>query len=145
MDITPGTFAQLADSREGRMVLIEDDVCGFADELQRIDPALRLRVSEETGLFIVYQTDGPRQHLVTTATELDGRVVARVARIVHETKNGSYDLNAELERYEAEADRQAEHDRMEEQGPIFERLHHAIRKDKDWRGDRAFVAGSSDG
>jgi hypothetical protein len=139
LDIRPGTIAQVAQLRSGQLVTIENDVCGFASQLKRIDPSLRLRLSEETGLFVVYQQLGVKEHLVTTAQELDGRLVAHVARIVHEHKHGRYDLAAELDKADREADRAADHAFSEEHGPIAERLHHAIRKDMDWSGDKVFI------
>lgn len=146
MEINPGTLEQVGRLRDGRQVLIEDDVGGFAATLRAIDSSLRLRLSEQTGVFVVYQLVGHRERLVTTAQELDGRLVRHVAALVHQYRNGRYDYAAELERADREADRRREHEFSEEQGPIAERLHHAIRKDMGWTGDKAFIPkGVADG
>lgn len=128
------------------MVTIDDDVGGFAQRLKEIDSSLKLRVSDNTGLFVVYQQlPHGREHLVTTAQELDGRLVRHVAELVHRHRHDRYDFTAELERADREADRAADHAFSEEHGPIAERLHHAIRKDMGWTGDRTFFKGAPDG
>ncbi len=126
MEIAPASLAQIVKGRDGRYIEIEDDVQSVAGELRELDPSLHLRYSESGRYFVVYQKleDGSEQ-LVTTAKQLDKRLVKKVRRLVH----ASYDLAEELERGDAEADREAERRFSEDLGPAAERLRHAVRKD----------------
>jgi hypothetical protein len=125
MEIRPATYAQIKRGRDGRMVAIDDDVAGIAAQLLEIDPSLRLRWSESGEYFVVYQDLGSTQHLVTTAQELDGRLLQRVLQVTHP----DFDFAAEVDRVDAEADREAARRFSEGVGERGERLAHAIRKD----------------
>jgi hypothetical protein len=136
MDLEPATFAQVRRARDGRVVLIEDDVLGVVADIQRIDPTLRVRYAEAGEYFVVYQLcdhDGD-ERLVTTSQTFDQRLVERIRQITHE----SYDLAGELAREDDRRDRERDHEFSEQVGEIGERLFHAMRKDKG-RTDTAFV------
>jgi hypothetical protein len=135
MEIRSASYNQVLKGRGGRMVLIDDDVCGIAAQLLEIDPSLRLRWSEAGEYFVVYQQiDEHTRHLVTTAQELDGRLLQRVLKITHP----DFDFAAEVDRIDAEADAAIEHRFHEGVGERGERLAHAVRKDMGFT-NRAFV------
>ena len=127
LEINPVNANQLAYSfRHGRWFEFPPEVGTIAAKLKEISRDLVLRVNEKTGAFVVLQIleDGT-EHLVTSAQVLDDRIVNRVKRIAHE----NYDLAAELERVEREADKAREDKFTEQVGEAGERLAHAIRKD----------------
>src|SRR4051812_42242161 len=100
LDITPASMMQVRLGRGGRVVYIDDDVCGIAKQIQEINPDLRLAFNEGGEYFVVYQLVPDGEHLVTTAMELDARLVERVREI----SAPDYNLAAELEKHEAEVD-----------------------------------------
>lgn len=133
-------MAQLAKARDGRMVAIDDDVGGIAQRIREIDPGLCLRYSEPGECFVVYhvQEVAPgrtRERLVTTSTTCDGRLLQRIERIASD----SYDLVAELDRIDAEADRHQAERFADHVGELGKRLAHALRKDLGIRKDRIVV------
>lgn len=141
MDIQAGTVTQVKRALEGDLVEIHPDVQEIARRLQEIDPALRLRYSEAQGVFVVYEVqdlpDGAiREHLVTTARELDQRLVNRIL----ELSDPGYDFAGELERLERQAERDSDHAFEERTGENAERLAHAVRKDLGLK-QRIFVPG----
>jgi hypothetical protein len=126
IEIAPATLGQVVQGRGGRLVFVEDDVCNIAQNLRDIDPSLRLAYNTKGEYFVVYQVleDGS-EHLVTTAQELDGRLVQRVARVC----SPSYDTGSELDLLHDQAT-QAQDERFSQQvGEIGERLAHAVRQD----------------
>lgn len=130
MDIQPASLAQVRAGRDGRRVTIVDDVGGVAADLQRIDPSLRLRWNELGEYFVVYQVmDNGDEKLVLTALELDPRIVERVEQIA----SPLYDYGAEVERLDAQAERDSEHRFHERVGPLGEIAAHALRKDLEER------------
>jgi hypothetical protein len=124
--------------RNGRMVLIDDDVANVVRDLQEIDPGLRVRFSMEEGVFVVYhrrlEVDGEREKLVTTAHELDQRIVRRVREI----SRPGYDFVAELDRLDREAECRKDREFSEKIGPHAERLAWALRQDLG-RNERAVI------
>jgi hypothetical protein len=130
MEIQAASVDQMAQARDGRWVAIDADVGSVASLIKEIGDTLgvdfRLHFSERTGIFKVVQfmPDGEEQ-LVTTATELDGRLVNRLREITSE----SYDLAAEAEKVEEQARKDFEHAQAERIGEVGERLAHAIRTD----------------
>lgn len=131
IDIPAGQMNAVRDTLRHGMVAISDDVQGVARDLQDIDASLRLFRAEDDDLWVVWQDkdhpDGSTsENLVTTMTgALDKRLVARVRQIT----SGDYDLALELERVEAQDQREQDHKRRESVGPVAERLLHAMHKD----------------
>jgi hypothetical protein len=143
MEIKPASLLQVQNAQDGRMIVIDDDVLGVAQQLKEIDENLRLRYSEAGDFFVIYQEseDGVHQHLVLTSQDLNPQVVERVRQI----SSAAYDYVTELDRRDAEVDRARDHQFREQTGDVAERLSFAIRKDLGLT-DRAFVGkGVSDG
>lgn len=134
MNIEPAAIHQVRRARDGRMVLIDDDAGSIAAQLREIDPSLRLRQSDTTGHYVVYQDVDGVERLVFTARHLDGRIVREMQRIA----DHRYDLLAEMDRIDRTADRDADHHLSEQTGEVGERLHHALRKDLGFKS-RVYV------
>ena len=140
IDIPAGSMNVVRDTLRHGMVAIADDVQGIARDLQEIDPSFKLFRAEAEDLWVVWQEqdlpDGSHaENLVTTMTgPLDKRIVQRVREIT----SGDYDLVAEIEKREAEVEREQDHKRREQIGPVAERLLHAMRKDTGIK-DRVFL------
>jgi hypothetical protein len=126
MEIPAASIAQVQRLRDGRLVEIADDVCGTVKQLQEIDKSLRVRHSDVTGLFVLYQLlDSGEEHLVFTTPFLDQRVVDRFRKIAQP----GYDYAAELDQIDRAADKPHD-DRMRDKvEDAAERLAHAIRTD----------------
>lgn len=135
MELSAATLAQVRRGKDGRMVIVDDDVSNVVRDLQAIDPSLRVRFSEAAGYFAVYQDLGDREHLVTTAQELDPRIVERVSELASK----AYDYVAEVEQQDNAAERAKDHRLHEQVGEIGERLAHAMRKDLGMTTHRAFI------
>jgi hypothetical protein len=131
-------MAQVRRSRDGKMVEIDQDVLDIAAQLRQIDPLLHIRWSELAGHFVVYcrEESAPegRGHLVTTAQELDQRLVRRIEEIAWKQRQSSYSFADELEKVEADKDKAQRHHMHEEIGERAERLAHALRKDLGVKG-----------
>lgn len=126
MEIPSASISQVQRLRDGRMVSIDDDVCGVVKQLQEIDPALRVRFSEATELFVVYQKlDDDTEHLVTTTPTLDGRIVKRIQEIAAP----GYDYSAELDKLDREAKKRQQDEWDEQTQEALEKLSWAIRHD----------------
>lgn len=126
MEIVPATLAQVRAGRDGRRVLIEDDVLDVAQQLKAIDESLSLHWNEQGSYFVVIHTDEKgTENLVLTARELDNRVIDRVRQI----GSANYDFLAEVDRLDKQAERDADHRFSERTGEIGERLAHAVRQD----------------
>lgn len=141
MDITPGTISEVRQALRGGMIEITPDVAEVAQRLVDIDPALRLRFSEAQGVFVVFEVhknvDGSEsEHLVTTSRECDQRLVNRI----RELTDPGYDFVAEIERLEAQSERDKQHEFRERTGESVQRLRHAMRKDLGVK-NTAFVPG----
>lgn len=130
MDLEPASIAQVKMTSKGRVVEVDSDVFDVAKRLKEVDPSLGLRWSEAGEYFVVYQEmpDGSR-HLVTTSQTLTPAIVDRV----REVASPDYDLAAEIEKREREADAEMDQRVHEHLGEVGERLAHAIRKDLDER------------
>jgi hypothetical protein len=125
MDIEPASLTQIARGRDGKVVAIDDDVSGIAQQLKEIDPQLKLRYSEAGEYFAVYH-DGPEEsYLVTTAQELDGRILQRIRKVA----SGRYDYVAELDALDARAERERDRAFSEQMGEAHQQLKHALQKD----------------
>jgi hypothetical protein len=138
-EIQPASIDQIMRGKNGKFVQIEDDVGNVARDIKAIDKRLCVRYSEAGEYFVVYAReewmppgDG---YLVTTAQELDGRLVDRLRRVAHH----SYNFADEVDRIDDEYDRQHEKRRKEQVGEIAERLSHAMRKELGLDKGRAFI------
>lgn len=126
MELAPATLAQVRAGRDGRRVLVEEDVLNIAGRLARIDPSLSLLWNEDGEYFVVVETDqAGRERLVLTARELDDRVLKRVELIMHP----SYRYADELDAMDDRAEREKDHRFSEQTGEVAERLAHALRQD----------------
>lgn len=125
VDITPATIAQVQRLRDGRLLVVDDDVAGVARDLRAIDRGLRVYFSPEEGVFVVYHEQDGVERLVTTSTTCDQRLVRRV----HEISAPGYELASEIERLEDERNRELDRQHSEWVGEIGERLAHALRTD----------------
>lgn len=145
MEIPPtkADLAQVSRGRDGRMIAIENDVQGVANGLAEIDPRLRLRFSEAGGYFVVYyKPDGAEEgdgDLITTAQELDWRIVSLVRELYWKAQQPGYSFAAELDKADAEEQRRKDHEFTERHGEMYERLAHAFRKDRGFDKLRAYV------
>ncbi len=125
MEIQPASMTQVLKGKDGRMVLVEDDVLAVARGLLDIDPKLRLRYSEEGHYFVVYWLNGVKEEMVLTSQELTPAILERVRLI----QSSHYDFLAEVDRMDKQAKRDEDHRFHEETGVIGEQLAHAVRKD----------------
>jgi methylthioribose-1-phosphate isomerase len=128
VEIQAASLAQVQRARNGRLVLVDDDVCGVVQQIQQINSTLRVRWSEISEHFAVYQvmTNG-EEKLVTTALELDARLVERIRRVTHP----DYNAAVEADFLDAERIRQADYEHSQKVGELGEQLLHAIRRDKN--------------
>jgi hypothetical protein len=126
VELQAATLAQVRAGRDGRRILVEDDVLEIAGMIRQVDERLSLHWNENGGFFSVVETaeDG-RERLVLSAQELDGRVLERIQQIAHP----DYNYVAELDKLDAQAEREKEHRFSEQTGEIGERLAHALRTD----------------
>jgi hypothetical protein len=133
LEIRPASLTQLSRGREGMMIEIDDDVQGVANALNAIDSHICLRFSEAGGYFVAYwKPDGWGNgdgYVITTANELDHRLIKKVERIYHECSQPGYSYAAALEKAEGEAKAEHDHEQQEKLGPMLEQLAHAMRKD----------------
>ncbi len=131
MEIQPASIDQLKKGKDGKYVLIENDVGNVASDLQRISSDLKLRYSDIGDYYVVYREwmEGfeLKQKLVTTSTECDQRLVKRVEFITSD----HYNFAEEVDRMDREAEKAADKAFSEKVGEIGERLSHAIRKDSE--------------
>lgn len=129
LEPTAASFDQVRTTPSGEMVEIEADVLDIVKQIREIHPDLRVRYSEAGDYFVVYQILQENGHeklqLVTTAQELDGRLVTRIRKVT----SPQYDLAKELEENEAALMKQHRHEQREKIGEVSERLMHALRKD----------------
>lgn len=136
MEIQPATLDQIRIARNGKWVVIDNDVGNVAKDLRTLHPSLRLRHSESSGHFVVYQeivhpNGKVEQHLVTTAKECDQRLVKRVAQIMQP----EYDFAKELDKMDDEAKKRSEKEFEEQIEDHADRLAFAIRKDMGFKSD----------
>lgn len=138
--------------RAGQMVPIDDDVQGVANALNDIDPHLKLRYSEAGQYFVVYWSADPTQtdedieredkgetYVITTAQDLDHRLVHKVGEIYKRCQEPGYSLGAELDRIDA-ADKKAKDAAFtEEHGEMYEQMAYAMRKDLGYNQGRVFL------
>jgi hypothetical protein len=127
------SLGQLQLTNRLEMVRIDTDVLGVAEHLKRIDRGLVLMFDKGQGIYVLYwQGLNDRGDLVEdfvgAYTELDQRIVNLIERIDGQGR-GRHDLARELDRLEAQKDREREQQQAEQMGPLAEQLRHALRKD----------------
>jgi hypothetical protein len=126
VEIQHATLAQVRDGRDGKRVLVEEDVLDVTRQIRQIDPSLGVYWNEYGEHFVITETlpDGAEK-LVTTALELDQRLVAYLRMLIHP----GYDYGREIDRMDDQAERDKDHEFAERVGPLGEKLAHALRKD----------------
>lgn len=148
MRIEPAHVNQIRRARDGRMVEVDGDAGGVAEDLRRIDPHLKVRFAEagRPPFWAVYweSPDQRRTELVLTAeahqtnsgvwSGLDQRVVKRIEEIGH----SSYDLAADLDARNARVERDRKDRFRDAIGDTATQAAHALRKDLGVR-PRIFV------
>jgi hypothetical protein len=140
VDIEPGRMAQVTRAlKSGKLISVDDDVQGVANDLHEIDPHLRLSYEPHEDVWIVkyvYLTAGGevKERLVSSFQECDQRIVRRVREI----NRPGYDFVAELDRLDREAERRKDHEFSEKIGPHAEKLAWALRQDLG-RNERAVI------
>lgn len=135
MDIEHASLACVQRGIKGELITIEDDVLDVARRLKEIHPSLHVYWNEQGEYFVIYELcDDGRERVVTTVKELDPRLIAHFEQLASE----SWNVVAEIDRMDAQADRDKEHAFAERVGEIGERLHHALRKDYEVR-DRIYL------
>jgi hypothetical protein len=127
------------------MVQIDDDVQGVADALHGIDSHISLRFSEAGNYFVIQWKDDHESYLITTAQDLDQRIVKRVEKIYHDVRQPGYSFAGELEKAEAKNKAEMDHEASEARGPALERLAHAMRADLGYDKQRVFIPEKSTG
>lgn len=150
IEIRPASITQLSKGREGRYIQIDDDVQGVANGLAEVDPHIKLRFSEGGGHFVIYWSEDPNltdedddpnntTYLIFTAQELDHRIVHKMQEVYAKCNKPGYSFADELEAKDA-ADKKAEKaQRREQNGEIYERMAHAMRKDLGYDQSRIYI------
>jgi hypothetical protein len=142
IEVRPASLSMVQSTVEGDKVRVDEDVQNVARDLREIDAGLKLEYDTVQRFYAVKwehlnQRGELVEKLVLTALELDQRIVERVRYI----NLPDYDFAREIERQEAQAQRDADRERLDTvTGPAGERLRHAIRKDLGFE-DRIFVPG----
>lgn len=126
MELDAATIDQIRRSKDGGMVTIENDVGNIVAQIKAINDSLRVRWSEAGEYFVVYHVyPSGKEELLTTAQELDGRLVKRIQKVT----SGDYNYLEELDKLEAAKEAESDAKFKEQIGEYGERLGHALRKD----------------
>jgi hypothetical protein len=148
LDLEPprASLGQLQLTNKLEMVPVENDVLGVVTRLKSIDPGLKMFYDFGQEIFVLYHEGLNEQghvveRLVGAYKELDQRIVNLVERIDSQGR-GRHDLVKELEKLDAERDREHRHEQMEKVGALGEQLQHALRKDLGLGGSQAYMSGS---
>lgn len=150
MEIRPATFTQVAKARDGRYITIDDDVQGVANALNAIDTHIKLRYSEAGEYYVVYWSDDPSAaeeddrdgnttYLIFTAQDLDQRMVKKMEEVYWRNRQPGYSLADELDKADAEDKKRKEAEFTQENGEMYERLAHSMRKELGYNQSRIFV------
>lgn len=139
------TLGQLQLTNKLEMVRVDDDVLGVAAALKAIDPGLVLMYDKGQEIYVLYwkglnQQGHLVEDLVGAYQELDQRIVNLVKRLDAQGR-GRRDLNRELERLEAEKDREKARETAETFGPLAEQMRFALRRDLGATGSQVFMSG----
>jgi hypothetical protein len=145
LDLEPprASLGQLHLTNKLEMVPVEDDVLGVVKHLKSIDPGLKMFFDFGQEIFVLYHEGLNEQghvvdRLVGAYKELDQRIIKLIERIDAQGR-GRQDLATELEKLEAQKDREQRHEQMERVGELGEELHFALRKDLGFANSRAFM------
>lgn len=127
------SLGQLQLTNRLEMVRIDDDVLGVAETLKKIDRGLVLMFDKGQKVYLLYhEAFNDRgewvEQFIGAYTELDHRIVNLIERIDGQGR-GRYDLARELDRLEAQKEREQQQREAETMGPLAEQLRHALRKD----------------
>lgn len=130
-------------SDDYELVPVESDVFHVVERLKRIDPGLSLFFHKSREVFVLYwkglNDKGELvEDFVGAYTELDGRLVHLIEKLAARENRNRYDLVKELERLEAQKDRDFEREQLNRIGPVAEQLAHALRNDLGIK-NRAFM------
>ena len=125
---------RIALTDELELIPVEADVFHVVDRLKRIDAGLHLSYNRRDEVFVLQwkglNHEGQyEEYLVGAYKELDARLVHLVEKLAARGDRNHETLAKELERLDAEKDREAAHVFSERQGPVAEQLAHALRKD----------------
>lgn len=138
MRIEHASLLQVQQGIGGQAVLVEDDVLDVVRRLQEIDPSLFVTYHEQGDYFsIVEMCPDGAERIVNNVKELTPDIIEYVRMIGSE----GWDVVAEMEKMDQQADRNARHRFAESVGEIGERLHHALRKDLGFDKNRIWVPG----
>jgi len=118
------SFVVVRKGREGRMVEIESDVLDICKQIKAIDSRLGVEYNELSAQFRIYELgrDGKRR-TVMWVSELTADIPEHLRKLAIQ------DYVKEMDRRDAQADRDRSHRFHEQVGEIGERLLHAARKD----------------
>jgi hypothetical protein len=131
VEIQPGQMAQVTRAlRSGKLIAIDDDVQGIANDLFAIDPGLRLEYEPFEDVWVVKyvglnEIGEHEERLVASYAECDQRIVRRMREIAQP----GYDFAGELDRLDREAEARHEHEMSEKIGPAAEKLAWALGRD----------------
>lgn len=150
MEIPAASLAQVQMMNDGQLVEIPAGLCQLAKEIEDIPVAegtLRLRLSEVGECLVVYQevrraVDDAllRKQLVTTWDIRQGPPGSAWLDRIRKVTSDSYDLAGELDRLDERARRDNAHRLAEDAGEMAGPLLHAMRKDRGYHTDRAFIS-----
>lgn len=135
IEIEPASITQFQKAQKGGFIEISDDVGSIAKQLSEVDKRLHLRMNLDTGVYVVYSVDGDTEYLVSTYKELDARVVKAAEKYA----SPQYNYLDEMDRIDAQADRDKKHDEEQFFGDMGEVLGHAVRKDLGYDKNRISV------
>jgi hypothetical protein len=126
-DLEPISLAQYKRAKDGKMILVDSDVGNIVQQIKAVNKDLCVRHSDLGKFFVVFYRNplNGKERLVTTAKDLDGRLLNRIKKL----NSGEYNYLAELAKLDAQADAAKEERLKEQMGEAAERLAHAIRKD----------------
>lgn len=143
------TLGELQLTNRLQMVRVEGDVLDVAATLRSIDPGLRLMFDRNVpwedgrgqGIYVLYHDgfnpQGQRvEEFVGAYRELDQRIVNLIRRIDAQGR-GRHDLARELDRLEAQKEREREAQQSERMGPLAEHLRFALRRDLGVTGSQS--------
>jgi hypothetical protein len=129
--VTAGRLA-LTDKME--LIPVESDVYHVVDRLKRIDAGLHLSFHRSEEVYVLEwrglnEKGEMVEDFVGAYTELDPRLVHLVEKLAARENRNRYDLAKELEKLDAEKDRENEHAHYERVGPAGEMLAFALKQD----------------
>jgi hypothetical protein len=127
------SLGQLQLTNRLELIRVENDVLGVAEQLKRIDPGLVLTFDKGQKIYLLHHegfNDRGEwvENFIGAYTELDQRIVNLIERIDGQGR-GRHDLARELDRLEAQKEREREQQFSETMGERAELLRHALRKD----------------